>query len=198
MIGLVSVAAAGEQVGEQRLEDAEALRRDRARRAARSASRPPARLSAATSGGSAVVALADELERARDLAAQLGRLERHGAPVLAQDPRGERPRFEYVGDEDAVLDPAVRAVERARPTRPCRRATSIRASPAISPICQGGPSRYSSASKSAGSRKSRSRRVARRMSPRMRETRNVLTLVVVEVEADDVPAGRGRGAARRG
>ena len=42
-------------------------------------------------------------------------------------------------------------------------------------------------SNSAGMRKSRSRRVAKRMSPRMRETRNVRMSLRVEVLADDVP-----------
>ena len=51
--------------------------------------------------------------------------------------------------------------------------TSIRAVPTTSPICHGGRPRYSSTSKSAGARKSRSRRVANLMSPRMRETRKV-------------------------
>ena len=54
-------------------------------------------------------------------------------------------------------------------------ATSIRALPAMSPNCHSARPRNSSTSKSAGKRKSRSRRVAKRISERMRETRKFLT-----------------------
>ena len=68
-----------------------------------------------------------------------------------------------------------------RPERRCVRSThqavspvsSIRASPTISPICHAGGGRCCWALNSGGSRKSRSLRVAKRISPRMRETRNV-------------------------
>ena len=59
--------------------------------------------------------------------------------------------------------------------------------PTVSPICHGRGTRCASTSKSVGSRKSRSRRVAKRMSLRIRETRNVRIGVAVEIVADDVP-----------
>ena len=51
--------------------------------------------------------------------------------------------------------------------------SSIRASPTISPICHAGGGRCACALNSEGRRKSRSLRVAKRISPRIRETRNV-------------------------
>ncbi len=85
--------------------------------------------------------------------ARSGRLEYS----VAKTPSSTRPAPAYV-----------RATHQA-----VSRATAIRASPTVSPICHGGRFRCSSMSNSGGMRKSRSRRVAKRMSPRMRETRKV-------------------------
>ena len=65
--------------------------------------------------------------------------------------------------------------------------TSIRASPTVSPICQGGPSRYSSASKPFG--QPEVSLAARGEADVAADAGNAerLHLVVVEVEADDVP-----------
>ena len=66
--------------------------------------------------------------------------------------------------------------------------TSIRAVPATGPCCQSSPTAVGvDVEVGAAARKSRSRRVAKRMSLRIRETRNVRTSLVVEVLADDVP-----------
>ena len=77
---------------------------------------------------------------------------------MTKTPSSRRPRV-----AEGALDPPGGVAARR----------SIRASPTMSPTCHGGRPRYLSMSKSAGMRKSRSRRVAKRMSPRIRETRNV-------------------------
>jgi hypothetical protein len=96
-----------------------------------------------------------------DEAAELRRLERDGSPVLPQDPACELHGRRVLRDEHVALDPVVSG------------ATSIRASPTMSPNCHSARPRNCSTSNSGGSLKSRSRRVANRMSDRMRETRKV-------------------------
>jgi hypothetical protein len=54
------------------------------------------------------MALDDSAEARRDCAAELGRLEWHGAAVESQDPGGEVGEVGVRRDEDAVLDLAVR------------------------------------------------------------------------------------------
>ena len=109
--------------------------------------------------------------------------------------------FENVGDEDAVRDRAVLAVQPLDPPRRVRRdadraASRRRAAGSASPAAAGARRRRSP----GGMRKSRSRRVAKRMSPRMRETFHVFSVfaAVVEIGGDDVPAARARAAARTG
>ena len=101
---LAAFAAAREQVREQRLQHGEALRRHR----------PCGPLGAVVDVGCrrllgerrrlAAVRLLHGAERARDLAPQRRRLDRHGAPVLAQHPRGEQRDRRVLGDEDVVLE----------------------------------------------------------------------------------------------
>ena len=100
------LAAGGEQVGEQRLEDGEALRHDRAGGPLGDAVGRGTGDSRGRLRRLALVPVAHAAERRGDLAAQLLRLERDRAPVLAQDPRGELRERRVVGDEDAVLEPA--------------------------------------------------------------------------------------------
>ena len=108
------VAAAVEQVREQRLEEAEALRRNGAGRAFF--------LVGGRLGGEGgdlrrapVVPLVHEVEVGAELAAELRRRERHRASVLAQDPGRELPEIRVVGEEDAVLDPAVASEQAVDP-----------------------------------------------------------------------------------
>ena len=88
MTALALLAAGGEQVGEQRLQDAEALGRDRARPGARRASARPR--DALLGGGRRRRRPRARARAARTpsatSAAQRGGLERDGAAVLAQDP----------------------------------------------------------------------------------------------------------------
>ncbi len=63
------------------------------------------------------MARAHEPERRRDLASQLLGLERNGAAVLAQNPRGELREIGVVGDEHAVLEAARGAVRALHPPR---------------------------------------------------------------------------------
>ena len=126
----------GEQVGEERLEDGEALGRDRAGEplevglAAVLAAR-----SRAGFGGSPSCALGDRVEALLDLLTSSRRRQRPRAAVLAEDPGGE------------LREVGVRRCERRRP-RPSPRSiirsthqavsasSSISASPAVSPNCQ--------------------------------------------------------------
>ena len=81
-LGVLALAAGGEQEGEQRLEDGEPLRRDRPGgpldRAVAAAKRRLAR----GLGRRALVGVPHAAERGRDLAAKLVRLQRHRAAVL--------------------------------------------------------------------------------------------------------------------
>ena len=103
-LGLRVLAAAVEQVGQQCLEDGEALGMDGR---GRPLDRVLLGLRAALGGECvrcALVPLAHELQCPRDLFPQLvGRL-RHRAAVLAQDPRGEQRQARVLGHEDAALD----------------------------------------------------------------------------------------------
>src|SRR5205823_2338471 len=110
------VAALVEEVGEQRLQNREAFRRDRGRGALDRLFVVPVRL-----GGEAprllLVPLADEPQRARKLTAKLLGLARNRAPVLAQHPRTEECQARVLGHEDSVLDPAAAAVGALHPPR---------------------------------------------------------------------------------
>src|SRR5205085_12377012 len=114
-LGLTLLAAGREEIGEERLEDGEALRRNGSRR-------PRGRLVAVLllRGGSygrrlALVRLEHALERFGHLAAELLRLERHGASLLPQHPGGEERDARVLGDEDAVLEAAAAPVDTLDP-----------------------------------------------------------------------------------
>src|SRR5262249_2676105 len=108
------LAAAGEQEGEQRLENGEALGRHRAggslavavSRSRRELARELRRLSS--------VRLVNRAERSGHLASELRRLERHGSAVLPEDPRHEQRQGRVLGHEHVVLEAsrvAVRALD---------------------------------------------------------------------------------------
>ena len=101
---LAVLAARGQQVGEQRLQHAEALGRDRAGEPLAGAlrfallhERRRSRRRALVRGARGPGALDAE-------AAQLGRLERDRATVLAEDPAGEQVRRGVLGREDVAVD----------------------------------------------------------------------------------------------
>jgi hypothetical protein len=87
--GLVVLAAGREEVGEEGLQNGEALRDDWARRALACAVVPAWRCSGRELRRCGFVLLADDAERLRNLAAELVRFDRDGAAILAQDPRSE-------------------------------------------------------------------------------------------------------------
>ena len=102
---LTLVAARGEQVREQRLQDGEALRGDWSRRTlGRAVADSPLRLGG-DSRRVAGVDLADLPQRVGDGATQFVRLDRNRAPVLSQHPRRE------------LTQPRVVALEQLRPGR---------------------------------------------------------------------------------
>ena len=110
-----------------------------------------------------------------DRVAKVFRLERHRPAVLpAAQLASSSTWANSVSNTPSSTEPAsarVRSTHHAVSSE-----TTIRAVPTASPICHGRGILCISTSKSAGTRKSRSRRVAKRMSPRMRETLNVLTV----------------------
>ena len=96
-------AARCEEIREERLEQPEPLRRDRARGPVGQ------RLGLVGSGAGdfrrgAFVALAHSPQACGHLAAQLVGLERNGAPVEPQHPGGEMLEIRVRGDEDVVLE----------------------------------------------------------------------------------------------
>src|SRR5581483_5211443 len=115
-VGVGVVAARGEEVGEEGLEDREPLGRDRARRTLgrRLGGRRRCEL-AWRLRRRALVPVAHATERGRDLAPQLVRLERDRAAVLLQHPRREPRQRRVLGDEDAVLEAAGGAVGALHP-----------------------------------------------------------------------------------
>src|SRR5438034_5010605 len=114
--GVRLVAAAVEEIREQRLQEPEALGRDRARR-------PLLLVGSGFRGlrcdprGPLRVALLDEIEVRAHLAPQLRRRERHRPPILAQDPGRELPEVRVASDEDTVLDPPVATEQPVHPPR---------------------------------------------------------------------------------
>ncbi len=114
-LGLPLLAARREQVGEQRLQDTEPLRRHGTGRALDGAVALHQRRLARGARGFALVPLTHAAQRGPDFLLQLVRLERHGATVLAQHPRGELGDGRVLGDEDVVLERPCRAVCPAHP-----------------------------------------------------------------------------------
>ena len=114
--------------------------------------------------------------------ARAGRRARSGAGPSRRAARCARTSVSKTPSSSVPASESVRSTHQAVSSW-----TAMRAVPTVSPICHGRGTRCASTSNSAGSRKSRSRRVAKRMSLRMRETRNVRTAVAVEIPADDVP-----------
>jgi hypothetical protein len=105
---LAVLAAAIEEVGEQRLEEAEALGRDRARRALLGVGLRLLDLGGKL-GRLRLVSLLDALEIGAHDLPELGRRERHRAAVLPEDPGREQPQVRVFRNEDAVLDASVLA-----------------------------------------------------------------------------------------
>ncbi len=106
------VAAGREEVGEQRLEDAEALRVDGARRPLQDLlGLDRTRLGGDGSGGG--VSCGDAAQAGGDLTAQRVGFERHCAAVEAEDPGGEVGEAGVRRDEDVVLHVSVRGPVRA-------------------------------------------------------------------------------------
>ena len=105
MTRVVAFAAGGEQVGEERLQDGEALGHDRARRVVR----PVASMRGTASRRGelrrrSLVAFANGAQCVGHFAAELVGLERDRPPVLAQDPGSELRQRRVAGDEDTVLE----------------------------------------------------------------------------------------------
>ena len=185
--GLRLLAAAGEEVGEQGLEQAEPLRRHRrARGPLLGLCLRLQGVSAATLGTLPLCRFWTRSRSSRTSLPKLRRSERHGAAVLTQDPGGEPPEVRVGRDEDAVLDPAVAAVQTVDP--PGRVAADLdprladgladlpgRAEPVLVRVEAFGQPEIALA--------------ARREADVTADARDPerLHLVVVEVEADDVP-----------
>ncbi len=113
-LSLRPFAAAVEQVGEQRLQDAEALRRDGPGRAV-DVLGLVALLLLGDVGQLPLVSASDPLERLLDFRSQLGRVHGMGPTLLPQDPRREQRQARVLGHEDAVLDPAGVSVDTLDP-----------------------------------------------------------------------------------
>ena len=121
-VRLAVVAAGREEVGEQRLQDAEALRRDRACRALGQRIGDLARDLGGRLGSRAFVGPPRGARALGHEPAQLGRLERDGAAVLPQDPACEQGERRVLGDEHIVLEPVAGPVVHAlHPPRGVRR-----------------------------------------------------------------------------
>ena len=117
-LGAPVLSAAGEQVGEERLEHREALGCHRPRGALDGGRLGLLRHDLGRRlGRCALVPLGDLPKRTGDLLAELLRLERHRAPVLAEDPRGEERDARVSRHEHAVLDAARAAVRALDPPR---------------------------------------------------------------------------------
>ena len=114
-LGVPLLAARRQEIGEQRLEDGEPLGRHGPSWALSASICRRRGLLARRLRGLALVLLAHAPQRCGDVPLQLGRLERHGPAVLAQHPRRELGNGGVVGDEDAVLEPAGRAVGAPHP-----------------------------------------------------------------------------------
>ncbi len=100
------LSAGGQEVGEQRLQDGEALGNNRARGPLSGAVRLDRRRFTRKRRWRALMKITHRPERLGDLAAQLVWLERDRASVLPQDPRRELGGGRKVRDEDVVLEPA--------------------------------------------------------------------------------------------
>src|SRR5581483_1637326 len=112
---LLALAAGGEEGREQRLEDGEALRSDRAGGALRDAVHAAQRRVAGRLGSTALVPVAHAAQGGGHLTAELLRLERDGAAVLPQHPARELLQRRVLGDPDAVLEAARGAVRALHP-----------------------------------------------------------------------------------
>ena len=106
------VAARGEQEGQERLQQPEPLRRHRPGRALGDRLRLPDRNLAGRPRWRTFVTRPYAAQAVGDLAPEIGRRDRHGTTVLAQNPRGEHRQARVRGDEDPVLE-APAAAERA-------------------------------------------------------------------------------------
>ncbi len=173
------VAAGGEQVGHQRLQDGEALGRDGALAAAsgRLARALDERGRCGVRRGRALVRAGDAIEARRDLLDQLGRPERHGLAVEVEQPASEQARVgeRRLEDERPVVlvgGDAV-AARRALDEPGGGRRDADRGDLVGVAELPGGAVAPLRRVELGGIRKSRSRRVAKRTSPRMRESRNV-------------------------
>ena len=109
-VRLAVVAAGGEEVREQRLQDAEPLRCDGPRRTLGERIGDLARNLGSRFGGRAFVGPSRGARTLGHEPAQLGRLERDGASVLPQDPAGQQRERRVLGDEDVLFEPVARAV----------------------------------------------------------------------------------------
>ena len=109
------LAAAREQVREQSLEHCEPLRCYRACRPLAGAVRRRSGRLACQPGRLAGMGRVHGFERARNLAPQLGRIERHRPAVLPEHPRREHRQRRIVRDEDAVLESSGVAVGALEP-----------------------------------------------------------------------------------
>ena len=119
-LGLAALAARVEEVGEQRLQDAEPLRGDRRCGALGAVGGARHGFHARELRRLALVRLANAAQALGTCHAQLVRLERDGTPILAQDPARERLDVGVLGLEDSVRE---RAGLGQRPVHPPRRVT---------------------------------------------------------------------------
>ena len=170
-IGVLALAAGREEVREQRLQQAETLRRHRSREPLGERYRRVDPALAPDHGRLAAVRLAELVQPLRHRLTELLGLERNGATVLPEDPAARARVRESVSKTSSSSVPGVR--ERPLTHQAVSSRTAIRAWPTISPICQGRGTRWASTSKSVREAEVTLAAVAKRMSLRILDTRNV-------------------------
>ena len=169
------VAAGGEELGEERLEDSEALGCNRPDRAL---GQRLTRIRAPCAGGNRRPRPCAPPRAVASPSATASRSASGSSTVARPFWRSTQPASSSAF-ANAVSNTPSSTVPASASVRSTHQAvsseTAMRAVPIGSPICQGRGTRCASTSKSSGTRKSRSRRVAKRMSPLIRETLNVRT-----------------------
>src|SRR5207248_11679989 len=115
--GVAPVSARGEEIGQERLKDGEALGHDRPCRPFAQAVHANGGRLARELRRLAFVTLAHPGQALLDDAPKLIRLERHGAAVLPKNPRRELLEARVVRDEDVALQTPPLAVPTLHPPR---------------------------------------------------------------------------------